>query len=92
MPQLKDPVVEYDSTDSSSILQIGCVPSNFENQTLLIGMDYLNDFTYPFVVHEHDDRVFMLLRDMCLPPNLVTTSAHYLSHVKEKKKKKNDFT
>ena len=40
----------------------------------------------PFVVHEHDDWVFTLLRDMCLPPNLVTTSAHYLSDVKKKKK------
>ena len=27
----------------------------------------------PFVVHEYDDWVFTLLRDMCLPPNLVTT-------------------
>ena len=40
----------------------------------------------PFVVHEHDDSVFTLLRDMCLPPNLVTTSAHYLSDVEKKKK------
>ena len=39
----------------------------------------------PFVVHEHDDWVFTLLRDMCLPPSLVTTSAHYLSDVKKKK-------
>lgn len=43
--QLEEPVVEYDSTDPSSILQIVCVPSNSENQTLLIGMDYLNNFT-----------------------------------------------
>ena len=42
----------------------------------------------PFVVHEHDDWVFTLLHDMCLPPNLVTTSAHYLSDVKGKKEKK----
>ena len=41
-----------------------------------------------FVVHEHDDWVFTVLRDMCLPPNLVTTSAHYLSDVKKKKKEK----
>ena len=41
----------------------------------------------PFVVHEHDDWVFTLLRDMCLPPNLVTTPAHYPSDVKKKKKK-----
>ena len=39
----------------------------------------------PFVVHEHDDWVFTLLRDMCLPPNLVMTSAHYLSDVKKKR-------
>ena len=39
----------------------------------------------PLVVHEHDDWVFTLLRDMCLPPNLVTTSAHYLSDVKKKR-------
>ena len=39
----------------------------------------------PFVVHEHDDWVFTLLRDMCLPPKLVMTSAHYLSDVKKKK-------
>ena len=39
----------------------------------------------PFVVHEHDDWVFTLLCDMCLPPNLVTTSAHYLSDVKKKR-------
>ena len=45
----------------------------------------------PFVVHEHDDWVFTLLRDMCLPPNLVTTPAHYPSDVK-KKKKKNDLS
>ena len=44
----------------------------------------------PFVVHERDDWVFMLLRDMCLPANLVTTPAHYLSDV-EKKKKKNMY-
>ena len=41
----------------------------------------------PFVVHEHDDWVFTLLRDMCLPPNLVTTPAHYPYDVKKKKKR-----
>ena len=49
----------------------------------------------PFVVHEHDDWVFTLLRDMCLPPHLVMTSAHYLSDVKKKKttrEKVQDFT
>ena len=39
----------------------------------------------PFVVHEHDDWVFTLLRDMCLPSNLVMTSAHYLSDMRKKK-------
>ena len=38
----------------------------------------------PFVVHEHDDWVFTLLRDMRLPPNLVMISAHYLFDVKKK--------
>ena len=42
----------------------------------------------PFVVHERDDWVFTLLRDMCLPANLVTTLAHYPSDVKKKKKKR----
>ena len=41
----------------------------------------------PFVVHERDDWVFTLLRDMCLSANLVTTLAHYPSDVKRKKKK-----
>ena len=40
----------------------------------------------PFVVHEHDDWVFTLLRDICLPANLVVTPAHYLSDVKKKEK------
>ena len=35
----------------------------------------------PFVVRERDDWVFTLLRDMCLPANLVTTLAHYPSDV-----------
>lgn len=46
----------------------------------------------PFVVHEHDDWVFMLSHvaclppDLvtCLPPDLVTTLAHYPSDVTEK--------
>ena len=41
----------------------------------------------PFVVHERDDWVFTLLRDMCLSANLVTTLANYPSDVKRKKKK-----
>ena len=37
----------------------------------------------PYVVHERDDWVFTLLRDMCLPANLITTPAYYLSDVKK---------
>ena len=54
------------------------------NLKWIIGLNIRSD---PFVVHEHDDWVFTLLRDMRLPPNLVTTSAHYLSDMKKKKKK-----
>lgn len=38
----------------------------------------------PFVVHEHDDWVFTLSHVACLPPDLVTTLAHYPSDVTEK--------
>ena len=49
-------------------------------------MCFLNNEVDSFVVHERDDWVFMLLRDTCLPANLVTTLAHYPSDVKKKKK------
>lgn len=39
-----------------------------------------------FVVHEDDGWVFALLRDLCLPPDLVTTPAHYPSDLTKKKK------
>ena len=45
----------------------------------------------PFVVHEHDDWVFTLLRDMCLPANLVMTPGHYPSDVKKKKESMNSL-
>ena len=44
-----------------------------------------NDIMDPFVVHERGDWVFMLLHNMCLPANLVTTPAHYPSNMKGKK-------
>lgn len=40
----------------------------------------------PFVVHEGDGWVFALLHDLCFPPDLVTTPAHYPSDVTKKKK------
>ena len=49
-------------------------------------MCFLNNEVDSFVVHERDDWVFTLLRDMCLSANLVTTLAHYPSDVKKKKK------
>ena len=38
---------------------------------ILVIYSFSNSFPDPFVVHEHDDWVFTLLRDMCLPPTLL---------------------
>lgn len=52
----------------------------------MLGFFFQKVILDPFVVHEDDGWVFALLRDLCLPPDLVTTPAHYPSDVTKKKK------